>query len=164
MMSNKERNILAEYLADDVATDFLARAESDPDAARDALLVAAGYIRRGEAFPGNLADHLAGAIEAAMAKPEKHRAKALTDELNLTANNARLSGDWMTIGDDVERLIEGGSTQKKAFADIGLRYGISVSTVKRFWAKFVPLLAEFEADMKAALKKNHLEKVKRITR
>lgn len=163
-MSNKERDKLYEYFFDDAANDFLARAESDPDAARDVLLIAAGYIRRGEALPGNLAEHLAGAIEAAMAKPEKHRAKALTDELNLTANNARLAGNFVEIGCDVERHIKEGSTQKKAFTDIGKQYGISASTVKRCWEKFVPVAAKFDADMKAGLKKNHLEKVKRITR
>lgn len=66
MMGNKERDTLEQYFADDVATVFLGKAKSDPDAARDALLIAAGYIRRGEALPGNLADHLAGAIEAAI--------------------------------------------------------------------------------------------------
>ena len=99
-----------------------------------------------------------------MAKPKKNRAKALTDELNLTANNARLAGNFVDIGCDVEHLIKEGSTQKKAFTDIGKKNGISASTVKRCWEKFVPVAAKFDADMKAALKKNHLEKVKRITR
>ncbi len=81
--AKKTQKGLEHYLADDVATNALARIESDPDAARDVLQIASGYIRRGEPLPGNLAEYLAGAIEAAMAKPAKFRAKALSDELGL---------------------------------------------------------------------------------
>lgn len=146
-MGNIESDPLAEYFADDDATAFLAKAESDPDAARDALLIAAGYIRRGDALPGNLAEHLAGAIEAAMAKPEKLRAKALTDELNLTANNARPAGDWAHIGCEAEELVRKGLTQEKAFGKISNKYDMSEITVRRYFRQCDKAQALIDADL-----------------
>lgn len=135
---------LSEYLADDAATDCLGHADSNPDAAKDALLIAAGYIRRGETLPGDLAQHLAEAIEAAMAQPVKLRAKALTDELKLTAKNRRPKDDWASIGREVEILINGGCTQEKAFGDIADQYKMSPETVKRYWQIYAQ--AAFDAD------------------
>lgn len=147
-----ERCGLEQYFADDAATDCLTRADSDPDAAKDTLLIAAGYIRRGEALPGNLAQYLAEAIEAAMAKPEKFRAKALTDELKLTAQNRRPAGYWATIGGEVETLIKEGSTRENAFSEIGEQHGISQETVKRYWKIYEPAAAAFDVDMQACNK------------
>ena len=53
MISNK----LEQYFADDAATDALALLDSDPNSARDALLLVAGYIQRGEALPGDISFH-----------------------------------------------------------------------------------------------------------
>lgn len=56
---------LEQYFSDQKATDALENAQSDPQAAKEALVIAADYIRRGLPLPGNLADHVAGAIPAA---------------------------------------------------------------------------------------------------
>jgi hypothetical protein len=127
---------LEHYFADDAATDALARAESDHDAARDALLIAAEYIRRGEALPGNLADHIAGAIEAAMVKPQKVRAKALTDKLHLTANNRKPKKDYVSIGAEIERHISKHSSEDKALLDICEIHNIGKSTAWRYWQDY----------------------------
>lgn len=132
MISNK----LEQYFADDAATDALALLDSDPNSARDALLLVAGYIERGEALPGNLADYLVYAIEAAMAKSVKLRAKALTDELGLTANNRRPVGDWATIGAEVERLVKAVDSEEKAIGALSDKTGLSDRTVKRYWDKY----------------------------
>jgi hypothetical protein len=92
---------LDHYFSDELATDALANAEFDPEAAKDALLIAGDYIKRGVPLPDILAHHIAGAIEEAMAKPKKLRAKALTDELRLSAVNRRPKADWALLGADV---------------------------------------------------------------
>lgn len=142
-----ERCGLEQYFSDETATDCLACAESDPSAASEALLIAASYIRRGEALPGNLAQFLVEAIEAAMLKPEKFRAKALTDELNLTGNARRPADDWATIGYEVEVLIQQGNTQGNAFGGVAEQYEISEETVKRYWKIYAPAAKAFDDDM-----------------
>lgn len=148
-MSNKERNTLYEYFADDVATDFLAQAESNPNAAKEALILAASYIRRREALPGNLADYLAGAIEKAMKEPEMNRAKALTDNLYLTVNNRRPIADWVMICSEVEQLINEGSTQKKAFEDLANNYNVDEGTIKNHFRKYKVVVKQIDEEMKS---------------
>jgi hypothetical protein len=82
---------------DDRVDMLLTRAKSDPDAAALALQWMAMSLRKYGKMPQGLADHLADAIEASMGKPAKHRAKALTDELGLTAKNRRLAADVFTV-------------------------------------------------------------------
>ena len=137
---------LDHYFLDELATSALANAESDPEAAKDALLIAAGYIKRGVPLPGNLADHIAGAIEAAMAKPKERRAKALTDELSLSAVNRRPKADWALVGADVERHISEEANEDKALLDMSDKYGISKSTTLRYWNTYKSHSLVFEAD------------------
>lgn len=139
---------LEQYFADDAATDALALLDSDPNSARDALLFVAGYIRRGEALPGNLAAFLVDAIEAAMAQPPKLRAKALTDELGLTANNRRPAGDWATIGAEVERLVKAGDSEEKAIGALSDETGVSDRTVQRYWDKYRLAAKKFDDSFK----------------
>ncbi len=146
--TSPKRDSLEQYFADDAATDALALSDSDPDAAKKVMLIAAGYIRRGEALPGNLAEYLVEAIEAAMAKPVKLRAKALTDELGLTANNRRPRGDWATIGAEVERRVNAGESPEKAIVDLSLDTGISDRTIKRYWPKYRLAAKKFDDSLK----------------
>ena len=145
-----ERNSLEQYLADDAATEALALVKTDdPDAARDALLLVAGYIQRGEMLPGNLANYLVSAIETAMDKPTKRqRAKTLTVELGLSGLNRRPVGNWVNIGAEVERRTSAGDSEEKACGDVSDGKGISDRTVKRYWDKYKKLAAQFDADMK----------------
>ncbi len=138
------------YFSDDAANEALALVKTrDPDAAKDALLLAAGYIERGAALPGNLADYLVKAIETAMAEPtEKQRAKTLTVELGLTGLNSRHVGDWASIGADVERRVNQGESPENACIDVADEIKISDRTVKRYWDKYKKASAQFDADMK----------------
>jgi hypothetical protein len=141
-------NRLEQYFADDAATEALALVDSDPDAAKNALLIVADYIQRGEALPGNLADFLVAAIEAAMAKPVELRAKAFTDELGLTANNRRPAGDWLAIGAEVERLVKAGNSEEKAIGALSDETGVSDRTVKRYLDKYRLAAKKFDASFR----------------
>lgn len=156
MLSDKPKpglDALEQYFADDAATAALSLSESDPEAAKDALLIAAGYIRRGEVLPGNLADNLAGAIEAAMAKPPRLRAKAFTDELRLTAKNRRPASNWISIGAEVERQIKGGKNQETAIGDVEANTDISFSTIQRYWKEYVKVSVKYDAEVKSRSEK-----------
>lgn len=142
---------LEQYFPDEAATEALALVKtSDPDAAKDALLLAAGYIERGVALPGNLADYLVKAIETAMVEPtQKQRAKALTVALGLTALNKRPDSDWASVGADVERHIkERHSGTEKAVQDVASQYGISERTAERNWQDYKLASAKFEDDLR----------------
>lgn len=141
---------LEQYFSDDAATEALALVMTkDPNAAKDALLLAAGYIARGEALPGNLADYLVKAIEKAMAEhTQKKRAKVLTVALGLTARNKRPSSDWASVGADVERHInERSSTAEKAIQDVSEQYGIDERTAERYWHYYKLASAKFKDDL-----------------
>ena len=144
---------LDQYLSDDAATEVLALVMTkDPNVAKEALLLAAGYIERGIALPGNLADYLVKAIETSMAKPtEKERAKALTVALGLTGLNKPPAGDWASIGADVELHISKGASQDRALLDVSDQYGVSKSTTKRYWNKYKLGSLAFQADVEKKL-------------
>ena len=90
-------------------------AESHPDAARDVLLLAAGYMRRGETLPDNLAEYLCDAIELSMSKDEAgQRARSLTEELHLTALNRRPAGYFIDVGEHYQNLMDEGFTEEVA--------------------------------------------------
>jgi hypothetical protein len=150
-MSDKPKpgcNSLEQYFADDAATEALALiGTEDTNAAHDALLLAAGYIERGEPLPGNLANYLVMAITKAMAMPEHKRAKSLTDNLGLTAKNRRKKGSWSTIGGEIERRVSAGTSPENACLDVSAETGISDRTVKRYWDQYKRIAAQFDADM-----------------
>lgn len=145
-----KRDSLEEYFADDAATEALALLKTDdPDAARDALLLVAGYVQRGEALPGNLAHYLADAIDASMGKATaKARAKALTNALGLTAENRRPAGDWAEIGGKVERIYRECGSEEIACGAVADSTGVSDRTVRRYWDKYKEQAALFDAAMK----------------
>jgi hypothetical protein len=116
--------------------DAINWSESHADAAADALLILAQYLRRGEAVPSELAKYLADAIEASMEKPSKARGKAFTDELHLTANNRRPVGYWLEIGQAIEELISNGHSNEIAKAKIVEKYGISEKTAANYLDRY----------------------------
>lgn len=115
--------------------DLLRRAKANPDAAADVLLLAAKYMRRGEVLPDYVADHLAGAFEAAMRKPQKHRGKALLNELHITASNRRPADvDCYELGKRFDQLLSKGHSESAAASQVAVEFNISESTAKRVWA------------------------------
>lgn len=69
--------------------DAIRKAKADPDEAARVLLLAAKFLRQHKPLPYALADYLADAFEAAMAKPRGVRHKELGFELQLTNRNTR---------------------------------------------------------------------------
>lgn len=129
------------------AVDALANAPSDPEAAAQALLLAAEYIRAGAPMPKALVEHLAGAIEASMAKPKGAREKALLQELKLTALNARPK-DYYLVGQLVEDSIRRGNKPIDAIADAmgDPRVNIkSPTTIKKLHKKYLAAMAEHDS-------------------
>jgi len=117
-------------------SDALARAEYDPQGAADALLVAAEYMRAGQALPDNLARFMADAIDGSMRKPRELRAKYLLSELKLTVGNRPAAGDWLEIGATFDDLIESGISQNAASDQVAADFNISQSTAVRMWKKY----------------------------
>lgn len=70
-------------------SDAISAAPADPEKAAKLLLLSAEWLRSGKPLPAQLVDYLAGAFEAAMAKPPDTRIDALALELNLKALNRR---------------------------------------------------------------------------
>ncbi len=71
-------------------------AESDREEAARLLVIAAEYLRERKQMPAMLADYIADAFISAAAKSPELRAKQLSDDLNLTANNRRkVKAHWL---------------------------------------------------------------------
>lgn len=114
--------------------ELLNRVEANPDAAAEVLLLAAEYMRAGKPLPDDIAEHLAGAFEAAMCKPQKMRGKALLRELHLTAGNRRPADvDWYALGQRFDDLVAAGNSENAAASQVGVEFGIDDSTAKRVW-------------------------------
>ena len=115
-------------------------ADSDPDEAARALLIAAEFIRAGKPLPCDLANFLAGAIEASMGKPQAYRNKAFLLELKLTSAGRR-PVKTPFLNDPGERLcsyMEAGQSQNIAASQVAADFdGISESTAVRLGKKYI---------------------------
>lgn len=119
------------------AIELLSKSDANPDAAAEVLLLAAEYIRAKEPLPDDLAEHLAGAIEASMVKPERLRGKALLRELNLQIGNRRKADvDWYQLGMAFEKLVDANLKEGPAASQIAVDFNTSESTAKRLWKKY----------------------------
>jgi hypothetical protein len=128
--------------------EALAMASSDPDAAAQALMLAAEYLRAGAPMPEALADHLAGAIEASMAKSKGAREKALLQELKLTAPNARTKGDYYLVGQLVEQSMRAGNALGTAVNDAMADPRISIkspATIKKLYKQYLAARATHDS-------------------
>lgn len=128
--------------------DALALAKCDPDAAAQALLLAAEYLRSGKPMPPALVEHLAGGIEASMGKKKGKREKALLQELNLTAQNARPKGDYYEVGQVVEASLRAGNTPSTALDDVlaDPRFNIkSRATARKLYEQYLSAKAEHDS-------------------
>ena len=121
---------LEKYFGDEAASEALRNAEHDPSAAWDALVSAAGYLERNQPLPGNLANHLARAINKASFAPMTQRVRVLTDLLYLTASNRARSFDRLQAALDAYDEIKRGATQENSFANLGEKYGVSSESIK----------------------------------
>lgn len=130
--------------------EALALVESSADAAAQALLLAAEYLRSGQRMPDELAAHLAGAFEASMGKAKGPREKALLQELGLTAPNARPKGDYFLVGQLVEQGIRAGKSLAIAVNDAMADPRVSIespSTIKRLHQRYLAAKAEHDGTL-----------------
>lgn len=128
--------------------EALALAKSDPNAAAQALLLAAEYLRSGEPMPPDLVDHLAGGIEASMGKKEGEREKALLLELNLTALNARPKGGYYEVGQVVEASLRAGNTISTALDDVLADPRVNIksrATARKLYSQYLSARAEHDS-------------------
>jgi hypothetical protein len=130
---------------DVVAFEVLRRAESDPEAAAEAMRIAARYLRDERPLPMGLGDWLANALDDAALKPAPYRAKALTEALHLTAKNRRPAGDWLLLGSEFDVRMRPGSTINSVAADIAALYDIDARTAKRYWRRYQKAKEEHDA-------------------
>ena len=122
---------------DDRVHMLLTQAESDPEAAALALRWIAISLREHGRMPQGLADHLADAIDASMGKPAKCRAKALTDELGLSAKNRRPGADFYAVGVHIRLLMhERGLSMSAAAGEVAHKFGISDATARAYYKRF----------------------------
>lgn len=113
-------------------------ADSDPEAAAQALLVIARRLREGKQLKPDIVEFLAGAIESAMAKPQKHRGAALLRELKLTSGNRRPSrANQFEMCKEFEALVSCGHSQNSAAFEMSDRFNISQSTAIRIWKDYL---------------------------
>lgn len=124
------------------AMDLLDRAEANPKAAAEVLLLAARYMREGKVLPENIAEHLAGAFEASMHKPQAQRGRALLLELHLSASNHRPADVcWYELGQRFDELLSSGASKNATASQVAVEFRISESTAKRIWSKkYVPAM------------------------
>ncbi len=121
---------------DPQASEAIARAESDPEQAAVALRIAAGYLRRREVVPDNVADWLADAIVRAMHRPPAHRARALAVELGLAALNRRPAAHWLDVGAFMDNLIDAGANQTTAARDASNEFNVVEATAVTYYKKY----------------------------
>lgn len=148
------------------AYELVNRASSDPEAAVEALLMSAKYIRNGEPLPDDLANFLADGIETAMKNPARYdphnadRGRALLVALHLGANNKRTAkADGYTVYNYMFWLVDGGIdddgaplkgiSQNDAAQLAAKKFDISVSTAKRLYRKWENIEKEYELAVKA---------------
>lgn len=129
---------------DFAAFDAISSAPSDPEAAAAVLLIAVGYLRRGEPLPENLARYLADALESAALKPAPQRGRALALELHLEAGNRRPAGNTLAIGQAFDALMCDGTSQNEVRAQIAADFGISESTAVRAWKTYLAAREEHD--------------------
>jgi hypothetical protein len=129
---------------DVLADEAILRAESDPEQAAKFLMIAAGYMRRGEVLPENVALHLADAIEASMCKPAHSRGNALLLELNLKALNQRPKAYWWDVGEFMFMRVDFRFTdeekklsQNEAAIEAAIEFKVSEASAVRYYKAFL---------------------------
>jgi len=124
--------------------------ESDPNQAAEVLRIAAKYLKGREMMPDQLAYFLADAFERAMKYASIVRGSQLLMNLHLEVHHRRVAANFEYVGFDLDRLLQTKVPKGKAILDIGEKYGIGESTVKRMYKKYQAFKA-IEADSDSLL-------------
>jgi len=124
-------------MLDIAAFDAVWRADIDPEQAAEALRIAAGYLRRREPLPDDLADWLADAFESTALKPAKNRAHTLAVELRLKALNRRPKAHWFDVGAFMHRAMTRLDMSQTAAAQAAAnKFGIVEATAVAYLKQF----------------------------
>jgi hypothetical protein len=127
--------------------DAMELSASDPNKAAEVLLIAAKYLKGREMMPDALAYYLADAFERAMKKASVFRGSQLLMNLHLEVHHRRVAANFEYVGFDLDRLLQAKEQKGKAILDIGEKYSLSESTVKRMYKKYQAFKAhEAESD------------------
>lgn len=118
---------------------------NDPWGAKEALRIAARYIREGKPIPPPLDDYIAGAFEAAVEEEEpKKCVSKLAEKLNFKISHRREAGYWKDVGQSVEYCRDAdvgeAMTYEKAVERTAEIYGISDSRVSKCYGKYLSFL------------------------
>jgi hypothetical protein len=112
-------------------------ADSDPDAAAQALLVFARRVKNREPLKPEVAAFIADAFEKSMTLPQKQRGAALLRALKLTYGGRRpVKANYYHVGKEFDRLTESGEKRSGAIIELALRYEIDESTVVRLLKEY----------------------------
>ena len=113
-------------------------ADADPEQAAVVLREAAGFLRKGEPLPFQLAIYLADAFERSMSKVPSFRGSELLINLRLKANNRRrVAVNLEYLGRDFEKCLNSKMSVLEAQLHVGELYKISESTVKRLFDEYL---------------------------
>lgn len=129
---------------DEELLSCISHAENDVESAAKVLLLASKYLRSGKSMPKMLAEHLAGAFEASMNKPNDQRLGSLGREFNLTTGNSRKKGNTVEIGVECDNLHHLTPSKSKAAisklvaANFRRRTGkkITAKTIQNRWDEY----------------------------
>ena len=135
------------HVFDSCAFELLKWAPSDWRAAQKALAHAANYLKQNEPLPDPLQKWIADAFEVAAAKDSnKEAARALGEELHLTAKNRRPTADPFLVAWDISELMEGKVTYEEAVAQVAEIYGIKDGAAKRFYGANKDVIKKVKID------------------
>ena len=147
-------------------------ADADPEQAAVVLREAAGFLRKGEPLPFQLAIYLADAFERSMSKVPSVRGSELLINLRLKANNRRrVAVNLEYLGRDFEKCLNSKMSVLEAQLHVGELYKISESTAKRLFDEYLVFkAAELKEDAllheaeHVQLTRASLKKLKVVTR
>ena len=123
-------------------------ADADPEQAAVVLREAAGFLRKGEPLPFELAIYLADAFERSMRMAPSVRGSELLLNLGLKANNRRrVAVNFEYLGRDFEECLNSKMSVLEAQIHLGELYKISESSVKRLLDEYLAFKAsELKSD------------------
>jgi hypothetical protein len=130
---------MAKINIDFEAQELIEKSKMSEDAAVQAMLLVAKYLRKGKSggsvLPLSLAGWLADAIEKSMAMPsDKQRARVLTDELGITKSKPRPVAKIYEVGQFIEEKIEtDGMSNNEAYGYAEDKFDIGFGTVKKYF-------------------------------
>jgi hypothetical protein len=110
------------------------RADSDPEAAKEALLIVVERLRKSSDVSPEIVGFLSDAIEQSMSLRKSLRGPALLKALKLQiGHRPRSKTSWLYVGRAYQQSLDAKATHEQTKHDMKLRFGISESTAYKQW-------------------------------